>query len=43
MTDSGETRPEGGSCAVRDSPLGEEVTGGDVLPEAEVDKDKGVG
>lgn len=36
-TDTGDTRPEGGSCAAKDSPLGEAVTGGDILPEAEVE------
>lgn len=35
-TDTGDTRPEGGSCAVKDSPLGEVVTGGDILLEGEV-------
>lgn len=35
-TDTGDARPEGGSCAARDSPLGEAVTGGDILLEAEV-------
>lgn len=36
-TDRGDIRPEVGSCAVKDSPLGEAVTGGDILPRAEVE------